>query len=99
MTTMDLAIEKEQLREALKHISGYVDCEKIIVRQIRKQVEKGFADAVIESNLKSLASHLEATIEACEDANVQMNYRYVIGFVNTLLRAPSWKNWMQTIEV
>jgi Ni,Fe-hydrogenase III component G len=99
MITMDMNAEKEQLSEALRHISGYVDCERIIIRQIRKQVEKGLADAVIESYLKSLASHLEATIDTCGDANVQMNYRYVIGFVNTLLRAPSWKNWMQTIEV
>ena len=96
---MDLDIEKEQLTEALKHVSGYVDCEKIIIRQIRKLVTQGLADAAVESYLKDLSSHLEAATEIYGDANVQMNYRYVIGFINTLLRAPSWKNWMQTIEV
>ena len=96
---IDIDHEKKLIREALKQVSGYMGCEKIIIQRIRMQVEKGADDSNIENYVKSIASDLETLTDTCGDANVQMNYRYVIGFINALLRAPSWKNWMQTIEV
>ena len=96
---MDMNYEQDFIMDALKNVSGYLDCEKIIVWQIRKHVTKGLDDPAIETYLKNIASHLEAMTETCVDANIQMNYRYVIGFVNTLLRTPSWRNWMQAIQV
>lgn len=27
------------------------------------------------------------------------NYRYALGFVDTLLKMPYWKSWMKTIDI
>lgn len=99
MLPIDIDNEKKLIIAALKQVSGYLDCEKIIIQRIRKQAENGAYDTTIENYLKSIASHLEISGSACGDANEQLNYRYVIGFINTLLRIPSWRSWLQTIQV
>lgn len=99
MMHIDIDCEKKLITEALKQVSGYQDCERIIIQRIRKQLENGADDSSMEDYLKSIASHLEISTAVGGDANVQMNYRYVIGFINTLLRTPSWRSWMQTIQV
>lgn len=96
---MDIDYEKDLVTEALKHVSGYLDCEKIIIRHIRKHLENGIHETSIESYLKTMIAHLEASTEASEDANVQMNHRFVIGFIYTLLRTPSWRSWVQSIQI
>jgi hypothetical protein len=96
---IDIDCEKKLITEAVKQVSGYQDCERIIIQRIRKQVENGAADSSMEEYLKNITSHLETSIDVCGDANIKMNYRYVIGFINTLLRTPSWRSWMQTIQV
>jgi transcriptional antiterminator len=97
MMNIDMAIK--QLTQALSGLSGYRDCEQLIIRQIIEQIEKGLSDLFIENYLRNLTLHLEANIDTSGDANIQMNCRYVIGFINTLLRAPSWRNWVQAIAV
>lgn len=99
MTTANIDIDYENslLTAALKQVSGYLDCERIAIRHIRKHMENGLSDPFIEHYLKTIIFHLEDTIEAVEDANMQMNHRFVIGFIHTLLRTPSWKTWMMSL--
>lgn len=100
MTTTPIDIEQETglIKEALHQVSGYMDCEKIAIRHIHKQVENGFSDTCILDYLQAVIGHLERATEATRDANIQLNYRFVIGFINTLLRTPSWKSWMLSIQ-
>lgn len=101
MTTIDMDIDYENslVTEALKQVSGYLDCEKIIIRHIRKHLESGLHETTIESYLKTVIVYLENATETTGDANVQMNYRFVIGFIYTLLRTPSWRSWVQSIQI
>ena len=95
---IDIEHENDLITESLKQVSGYLDCERITIRHIHKQVDNGLSDTSVVNYLKTTILHLENAIDAIEDANVQMNYRYVIGFINTLLRTPAWKSWMQSIQ-
>ncbi|MDF2191292.1 hypothetical protein [Paraflavitalea sp. CAU 1676] len=100
MTTanIDIDYENSQITEALKKVSGYLDCEKVIIKHIHRLMENGQNDIRIEQYLKTVIMHLENNIEATLDANEQMNHRFVIGFIHTLLRTPAWKSWMQSIQ-
>lgn len=95
----DIEYEKDVMTTALNKVSGYLACERIIIKFIRRYLEKGLADTNIISCLKILNKHFEEVVETTADVNVQMNYRYAIGFINTLLRTPSWRGWVQSIQV
>lgn len=95
----DIEYEKELVTAALNKVNGYVACERIIIKFIRRYLEKGLADINIITCLKTLNKHFEGIVETTADANIQINYRYAIGFINTLLRTPSWRSWVQSIQV
>lgn len=98
-TNIDFDYEKEMVTEALKHVCGYLDCEKLIIRHTRKHLENGIHEGDMESYLKALIVHLEAATITSENTNEQMNHRFVIGFIYTLLRTPSWRSWVQSIQI
>ncbi|AXY73871.1 hypothetical protein D3H65_07700 [Paraflavitalea soli] len=96
---MDMDHEISTVTESLRYVSGYLDCEKIIIRNIRKHLENGIDESNIENYLKALIGYLERSTETGEDANKQMNHRFVIGFIYTLLRTSSWRSWVQSIQI
>ena len=96
---LNIVLEKELVKEALQQVSGYLDSEKIIIRHIRKQLDNGMEESAVENYLQQVAAYLEQETTGCGNANTQMNYRYVIGFINTLLRTPAWKSWMLSLQV
>lgn len=96
---MDMDHEISLVTESLQQVSGYLDCEKIIIRNIRKHLEKGMDESSIENYLKALIVYLERSTETAGGANMQMNHRFVIGFIYTLLRTSSWRSWVQSIQI
>jgi hypothetical protein len=96
---MNFISETEQISNELKKVDGYLACEKIIIKNIIKQLERNLDDVSNETYLKDLALHLEKIPETGKDDNMHINNRFAIGFVNTLLRTPSWKNWVKTIGI
>ncbi len=98
-TNIDIEYEKDLVTESLKHVCGYLDCEKLIIQHTRKHLELGIQEDCIESYLKALIVHIESATIASQNANEQLNHRFVIGFIYTLLRTPSWRSWVQTIQI
>jgi hypothetical protein len=96
---MNSISESDQIANELTHVDGYLACEKIIIKNIIKQLETGMDDVTIENYLKDLAIHLEKIPEAGKGNNIHINNRFAAGFVNTLLRTPAWKNWVKTIKI
>lgn len=96
---MDMDHEISLVKESLEQVSGYLDCEKIIIRNIRKHLENGMDELSIENYLKALIVYLERSTETDGGANRQMNHRFVIGFIYTLLRTSSWRSWVQSIQI
>lgn len=93
---INLESEITEIAGKLKHAEGYLDCEKIIVHNIRKQLEKGNTDENIIVYLKKLSAWFEKKIESNPHDADCTNYRYAVGFVDTLLKMPYWRSWMKS---
>lgn len=90
--------EINEITENLKKVEGYLECEKIIIHNLKKLLDQGFDEESIKYYLTQLSKYLENRIEH-EQNNIDCtNYRYATSFVNTLLKMPFWKSWMQTID-
>ena len=95
---IDFDTETFEISNKLSQVEGYLDCEKIIVQSINKQLENGNKDENIILYLKKISTCLRRKI-ATNQLNLKCtNYRYAVGFIDTLLKIPYWKNWMKTIE-
>lgn len=95
---IEFDIETIEITGKLKLVEGYLDCEKVIVQNIRKQLQKGNNDENILLYLKKLSTWLEKKITTDKLNSDCTNYRYAAGFVDTLLRIPYWKSWMKAID-
>jgi hypothetical protein len=96
---IDFDSEITEIASKLKQVEGYLDCEKIIVHNIKKQFENGNTDENIVVYLKKVFVFLSNKIESNQGNANCPNYRYSAGFVNTLLKMPYWKSWMKTIDI
>jgi len=96
---IDFDIETIEVDNKLKQVEGYLDCEKIIISNIKKQLDKGLDDEKIIVYLKKLSAFLYKKIESNQGNTDCSNYRYAAGFVDTLLKMPYWKSWMNTIDI
>jgi hypothetical protein len=76
-----------------------LDCEKIIVHNIKKQLANGNNDENIIVYLKKISAWFDKKIETNQHDDDCINYRYASGFVDTLLKMPYWKSWMKTIDM
>lgn len=90
--------EAQYITEELKQVDGYMACESIIIRNILKHFENGFDEPGVEHYLKKLTLHLGYLIGTCKDNTASINFAFAVGFVNSLLKRPAWKNWVKTIE-
>jgi hypothetical protein len=97
--TIDFDAETIEITSKLKQVDGYLDCEKIIVHNIQKQLQNGNNDENIVLYLKKLSTWFETKIAANQTNADCTNYRYASGFVDTLLKMPYWKSWMKTIDM
>jgi hypothetical protein len=96
---IDFEYEMNAIEPQLKSAKGYLDCEKIIVNNIRKHSIKEFDDDSIAEFLNKLQSYLIKKVEATKQTNECINYRYAKSFVNTLVATPYWRSWIKTIKI
>jgi hypothetical protein len=88
----------QELSTGLKKVEGYLACERLIIQNIQKYIEKGFDDPIIENYLKKVSLHIEDIITVNHGTSDCTNYRYAGGFLNFLFRTPCWGHWINTIK-
>lgn len=96
---INLEYEISELMPDLKSAKGYLECEWLIINNIRKHIKNGFDDESIAEFLKQLLSFFLEKIAATKQTNECINYRYARGFVNTLITTPYWRSWIKTINI
>ncbi|MDP4262006.1 MAG: hypothetical protein Q8941_05690 [Bacteroidota bacterium] len=96
---IDFDLETTEITGRLKHVEGYLDCEKIIISNVRKLLDHDLTDENIILYLKKLSAWLTNALETSQGNADHTNYRYAAGFVDTLLKMPYWKSWMKTIDI
>lgn len=95
--TINFDIEMNEIADQLKGVEGYLDCEKIIIHNIKKHLSKGNTDENIIAFLRKQSAWFVKKITTNHNDDCT-NYRFAGGFVDTLLKMPHWKNWMTTID-
>lgn len=97
--SIDFDMETMEICNKLKQAEGYLDCEKIITHNIKKQLDKGIEDEKIEAYLFRLSDFFSKKIELNKNNSDCSNYRYAAAFVDTLWKMPYWRSWMKTIDM
>lgn len=93
---IDFEVELSELTTELKTTDGYLDCEHIIVSNVKKQIKKNVAIPDIENYLKNLQSYFEEKMVINNGHMDSINFRYAAGFLSTLIETPYWQSWMKT---
>ena len=93
---MIIAFEHEKKNSKLKNADGYLDCEKVIIHNIKKHLFNGFSESVIEACLKKLLRYFQDLTGKNKDTVDCANYRYAAGFANTLMATPYWHTRIKT---
>lgn len=88
-----------ELVPGLTSAKGYLECEQVIINQIRKHLKNGFAEENIAEYLKALLNDLNKKITATQQTMDCINYRYARGFVNSLITTPYWRSWIKSINI
>jgi hypothetical protein len=96
--TIDFDTEANEITNKLKQVKGYLDCEKIIIRNIQKQLLNGNNDENVILFLRKLSVWFENQITTVQLNADCTNYRYAAGFVDALLKMSYWKSWIKTID-
>ena len=95
---IDFDNEISEMTPDLQQAGGYLECEKVIVNNVRKYIIKGFDDKTIVNYLEKLSAYFKDRIKTAQSTSDCTNYRYADGFINTLIQMPYWRSWMKTMD-
>lgn len=86
--------ETKEITGGLQKADGYLKCESLLIKNIKKHAEKGIPISSIEQYLRQLHAHFKnkAAIEAGNPAGI--NYVYATAFLQTVIATPYWKSWI-----
>ena len=96
---IDFDYEVSDMTPDLQLAEGYFECEKVIVNNVRKHLIKGHDDKAITNYLEKLSAYFQDRIKASQNTNDYINYRYVEGFISTLIKMPYWRSWVKTMDM
>ena len=91
--------ELNKITTLLNQAEGYLDCEKVVIHNLKKHLDNGNSDESIIEYLNKLSIGLTKKTEIDQLSADCTNYRYAAGFIDTLLKMPYWRSWMQTIKM
>jgi hypothetical protein len=95
---INFEFETKEIIAALKLADGYLNCENVIIRNIKKQVSNGITVTNIESYLKKLQKYFEDKAVINKGNTDCVNYRYAAGFLNTINATPYRHSWIKTTD-
>ena len=90
--------ETKEINIKLKEVKGYLDCENIIIENIKKHAANGVSVNDIENYLKELHNHLQNKMAINKNNINYINFMYAAGFLNTVINTPYWLGWLPTME-
>lgn len=95
---IDFNYEVRELTEDLKSADGYLDCETIMLANIKRQLHNKIAVHTIESYLKQLQKYFEDKSVINKGNEESVNYKYAAGFLKTVNDTPYWHHWVKTTD-
>lgn len=95
---INFEIETNQIIADLKKADNYLDCENIIIINMKKQMLKGVKVNNIQDYLKNLQKYVEDKSVINDSNNDCINYRYAGAFLHTVNTTPYWHSWMMATK-
>ncbi|MCW3091353.1 MAG: hypothetical protein JWP81_2422 [Ferruginibacter sp.] len=92
--TILLENETKEIIKGIKLADSYLDCERVIINNIKKHFKNGHKAAVIEDYCKKLKQSLEEKARGEKGNSQCINYDYAVGFLNTLIVSAYWHTWI-----
>jgi len=98
---MSIDFEKQvsKIIPLIESADGYLDCEKLIINNIREQLANGVTNPDVEGYLKKLHHYFDQQIIKKQSTAGCINYGYAAGFVNTLITTPYWRSWINATKL
>jgi hypothetical protein len=93
MTGIIFEEETRAITMELQNANGYLDCENIILNNLRKHDANKVSIVVIESYLKRLLAYLEDKTIINKGNSDCENYGYAAGFLRSITETPYWDRW------
>ncbi len=73
----------------LNNVKGYLDCEKIVICNIKKHIVNSVTDEIIIQFLKRQTDYFKCMIKDSQGSIDCSNYRFASGFIYILLKKPN----------
>ena len=93
---IDFKNELTELNGELKRAESYLDCETIVLCNIKKHIVKGINIPAINRYMKNLLVYFEDGRVIYKGTMVAVNYKYAAAFLNTIIATPQWYDWIKT---
>ncbi len=74
----------------LKNANGYLDCENIILKNLRKHDNNRLPIIAVESYLRKLLKYIEDKAVINKGNADCENYTYAAGFLRSIIGTPQW---------
>lgn len=87
--------ETKALLIELKNANGYLECEDIILNNIRKHDKNSVSNIAIESYLKKLQKYIEDKSVINKGNAKCENYIYAAGFLRSIIETPYCDSWIK----
>ncbi len=87
-----------ELINKLKVADVYLECEAIVLENIKKHTDKNISIIFIEGYIKKLHRYFEDKTVINKGNADCINYRYAAGFLNTIIATPYWHSWIKTSD-
>lgn len=95
---IDFEYEISEMTPDLQLAEGYLECEKVIVNNLRKHIIKGFDDKTIVNYLEKLSAYFKDRIRHHKTPVIVL----ITGsgrIINTLIKMRYWRSWIKTIDM
>jgi hypothetical protein len=98
---MKIEFEKEsaEIIANLKYAGYHLDCERVILYNIKKLFEMGLSEQMITGYMEKLFLILENLSKSTEDVLERFNYKHSAHFLNSLQSTPYWRNWIKARQL
>lgn len=90
--------ETKDILYDLNNANGYLDCENVIIYNLKKHVINGVPIPDIDNYLKKLLTYMQDKTVINKGNKEWINYQYAAGFLNTIVSTPNWHSWIKIAE-
>ena len=87
--------EVKEILTELKKADGYLDCENVILTNLKKHAANGVSIAELDGYLKNLLEYVEDKTVINKGTEDYTNLIYAGGFLRTITSTPYWHSWIK----